>query len=523
MTTGISHISDEVRHALRSLWNRRWLSVSIGWVLAIAAIPGVMLVPNRYQATTQVHVDTQTVLKPLMQGLAVTPDLDLQVRMLARTLISRPNVERLLGRPDLGLGVLLGPADRERAVTRLMDQIKLVPVSGSGTLYNITYVDTDADRARRLVEATLALFVGAGVGDNRRDSEEATKFIDEQIKVNEAKLVEAEARLKDFKVRNFGVSGVSNQDYFARMSLLADEVSKLRVELSAAEQTREAYRRELSGENPQLPTDSAAAVPSEVDARLESQKKVLDELLRRFTDEHPDVVSARRVIAQLEVQKRRESEEKAIAISGSGQARPLGATSPIYQKIRVALAEAEAQLASIRSQLNQKEARLTQIRAAAGRIPQVEAELAQLNRDYDIINKNYQALVTRRESASLGVKLDESSRLADFRIVEPPHVSEKPVFPSRLHVAVLAALLVIAAAVAAPLGLDFMFPKFKDAAALQTATGRPVLGSIALAVNDVERHRLRVQGVGVAVACGALLFVQAGWILWLAGRLPISH
>jgi polysaccharide chain length determinant protein (PEP-CTERM system associated) len=522
MTTGVSQLSGEVRHLLRSLWDRRWLAVSVGWVLAIVAILGVMLVPNRYQATTQVHVDTQTVLKPLMQGLAVTPDLELQVRMLARTLISRPNVERLLDRQDLGLGVLLSPAEREAAVTRLMDKIKLVPVAGSGTLYNITYVDTQPDRARRMVEATLALFVGAGVGDNRRDSEEATKFIDEQIKANEAKLVDAEARLKDFKVRNFGVSGVSNQDYFARMSLLVDEVGKLRIELSAAEQTREAYRRELSGENPQLPeTGATAGVPSELDARLEAQKKVLDELLRRFTDEHPDVVSTRRVITQLEAQKRRESAERS-ALGGTS-ARALGATSPVYQKIRVALAEAEAQVASIRSQLHQKEARLTEIRAAAGRVPQVEAELAQLNRDYDIINKNYQALVTRRESASLGVKLDESSRLADFRIVEPPRVSEKPVFPSRLHVAAMAALLVIVAAIAAPIGLEFLFPKFKDAAALKAATGRPVLGSIALTRSDDDRARMRSQGIGVAAACGALLFLQAGWILWLAGRLPISH
>ena len=131
MTTGVSQLSGEARHLLRSLWDRRWLAVSIGWVLAIVAILGVMLVPNRYQATTQVHVDTQTVLKPLMQGLAVTPDLELQVRMLARTLISRPNVERLLDRQDLGLGVLLSPAEREAAVDYLCRRYFGVPLKKS--------------------------------------------------------------------------------------------------------------------------------------------------------------------------------------------------------------------------------------------------------------------------------------------------------------------------------------------------------------------------------------------------------
>ena len=78
------------------------------------------------------------------------------------------------------------------------------------------------------------------------------RFIDEQIRVYEVKLTEAENRLKEFKVRNFGVSGVSNQDYFLRISTLGEEVSKLRVELNAAEQARNAYRRELESEDPRV-------------------------------------------------------------------------------------------------------------------------------------------------------------------------------------------------------------------------------------------------------------------------------
>jgi polysaccharide chain length determinant protein (PEP-CTERM system associated) len=506
------------RQVLATLWKHRWFAVAAAWGVAVLAVPAVLLTPNRYEASAQIYVDTQTVLKPLMQGLAYTPDVDQQVRMLARTLISRPNAERLASRADLDIGPMSNDVEREKTINRFMDRMKVTPVPATTNLYAITYRDTDAARAKRIVDATLALFVDAGSANKRRDSEEASAFIDQQIKLSEAKLVEAENRLKDFKLKNFGVSGVPEHDFFARMSTLVEEVSKLRVDLSAAEQARDAFKRELSGENPQLPTDAVPGLPppppSEIETRLETQKRLLDDLLRKYTDQHPDVIATRRLVAQLEVEKRKEAEEKAATGKGKG----LAATSPVYQRLRVSLAEAEAQVASLRSQLALKSARLEDVRKVANRAPQLEAELTQLNRDYDVIKKNYEALVARRESASLGVRLDEGSKLADFRVVEPPRVGDAPVLPSRLHVALLAALLALVAGLGVPLLIELLRPTFKDAAELTRVTGRQVLGAISVAVNDEYRLRMRGQGIGVLAACSGLLLVQTGWLLWLASQ-----
>ena len=106
-------------------------------------------------------------------------------------------------------------------------------------------------------------------------------------------------------------------------------------------------------------------------------------------------------------------------------------TNPVFQRIKIALAEAEANVASLRSRVSETEGRLSQLRAAAGKVPQIEAELAQLNRDYEVLQKNYQQLVSRRESASLGEDVN-SAGLAEFRIIDPPRVAPNPVFPNRL-------------------------------------------------------------------------------------------
>jgi polysaccharide chain length determinant protein (PEP-CTERM system associated) len=512
-------IVEQVRLLGRGVWNRRWLALLVALGVGIVLAVVVSMIPNRYQADARVYVNTQTVLKPLMAGLAYQPDIEQQVRMLARTLISRPNLEEMLQRYDFGWPID-NPQSRERLITDLLEKIK-VEGGGASNLYVVRYRDASPERARRVVEAIVDLFMHSSSGEQKRDAQDASEFINAQIKEYEGKLSAAENRLKDYKVRNFSVTGVQSQDYFGRMSALSDQVNKLRIDLHAAEQSRDAYRRELAAEEPQIPVQLSAnlppPIPSEIDVRLETQRKQLDELLRRFTEAHPDVIGARRIIAQLEAQ--RKSEE--VKTSGVVSPRASAPTSPVYQRIRIAAADAEAQVASLRSQLSAQQSQLEQIRAVASRVPQAESELAQLNRDYDVVRKNYELLVSRRESASLGVKLDESAQLADFRVIEPPHVLPSPVFPGRTHLAAMAVLASLFAGVAAAAILQQLRPTFHEVDSLRALSGRPVLGSVsvAMAVGGEGDSRLRMLRFSGAVA--TLLLMQILWLVWISTRPPL--
>lgn len=505
-----------LRYDIRRMWDRRWIVASIAWGLAIVFAGALLFVKDRYEASARIYVDTQTVLKPLMAGLAFQPDIDQQVRMLARTLISRPNVEKLYQDSRIGL-TLPPPAKYDRAVEVLKDSIKVTP-SGAGNLYAISYRDSDSGRARRLVEALVAIFVESSAETKRHDSKTASEFIEEQIKEYEAKLVQAENRLKDFKLQNFGVSGVANnQDHFSRLASLSDEVAKIKLQLSSAEQSRDALKRELSAEDPQLPPESmpstGAAVASELEQRLAAQYRALDELLRRYTEDHPDVVSARRMIASMERQIKDEGDSKT-----GGRSRPKGsaATNPVYQRLRVALAEAEANIASLRSQLMVQQGRLDQVRALANRMPQVEADLSQLNRDYDIVRKNYEQLVARREAASLGVKIDESSHLADFRLVEPPRVAPSPVFPSRKILSALSMFVALAVAVAAVFALGRLKPTVDSLSIMHQLSSRQVLGSVSLLLGPEHRERRRRDVYRFASVMGLFVVAHVVWVAVIA-------
>lgn len=501
----------QVSGILVSMWQRRWLGMAAAWAAALLSMLAVTLVVrDRYEASARVFVDTQTVLKPLMSGLAFQPDVDQQVRMLARTLISRPNVERLISSPRAGLQNL-SPADREKTIDRLTREIKVLP-SGDANLFAITYRDINPQRAQILVDELVALFVSSGVTDKQRDSEQARRFLDDQIKSYEAKLMESENRLKDFKLRNFGLTGTSNQDHFARLSASTEEVNRLRVELQAAAQARDALRRELSQEDPTMPVEAMlpgmAPVQTDTESRLDAQKRQLDELLRRYTDQHPDVMAARRTIAQLEQQRKAEQDAR----RGDGKRGP-APTSPVFQRIRVSLAEAEAKVASLQGQLSAQQSQLEQARAMAGRMPEVEAELSQLNRDYTIVRKNYEELVARRESASLGEKIDLTTKVADFRVVEPPRVSPTPARPSRMLVAILGFLASIAAGFGVAFGLTQVFPTVQDARSLREIGGRPILGSASLVINPLTSDAVQRANRLFFGLVGLFLLVNVCWLI----------
>lgn len=467
-------------------------------------------VRDRYEASARVFVDTQTVLKPLMSGLAFQPDVDQQVRMLARTLISRPNVERLISSPRAGLQNL-SPADREKTIDRLTREIKVLP-SGDANLFAITYRDINPQRAQIIVDELVSLFVSSGITDKQRDSEQARRFLDDQIKSYEAKLMESENRLKDFKLRNFGLTGTSNQDHFARLSASTEEVNRLRVELQAAAQARDALKRELSQEDPTMPVEAMmpgmAPAQTDTESRLDAQKRQLDELLRRYTDQHPDVMAARRTIAQLEQQRKAELDSR----RSDGKRGP-APTSPVFQRIRVALAEAEAKVASLQGQLSAQQGQLEQARAMAGRMPEVEAELSQLNRDYTIVRKNYEELVARRESASLGEKIDLTTKVADFRVVEPPRVSPTPARPSRMLVATLGFLVSIAAGFGVAFGLTQVFPTVQDARSLREIGGRPILGSASLVINPLTSDAVQRANRLFFGLVGLFLLFNVCWLI----------
>jgi protein tyrosine kinase modulator len=470
---------------LRDIWLRRWMGLAVAWVVGIGGVAVLWEIPDQYEANAKMYVDADSVLRPLMAGVAVQPDVWQKIALLSRRLISRKNVEQLIQVAHLDLE----GRPKEVVVNELMTRLE---ISGANkdNVYTLTMRDTQPDRARRVVEAMANIFIETNRGENQKDTSNAKQFIEEQIQVYEAKLSEAENRLKDFRVRHLGVAD-AGKDYFTRIDELNTRLKEARLELHEAENGRDALSRQINGENPTV-LDNAAQDPviSEIDARIDSLKRNLDGLLQRFTEEHPDVVGTKRVIAQLEEQKRQEiaAREKNPALFKKSVA---SSSNPVYRELKVSLAKAEANVASLRVRVSELEGRYQQLKDSARMVPEVEAELAQLNRDYEINKKNYETLVARRESAEISGEMDSASGVAGFKILEPARVSNKPVAPNRILLLPVLLLGSLGAGIAASFAVSKMQPVFHDNVALREMSGLPVLGTISLKISEHGRRIAR--------------------------------
>lgn len=505
---------------LRGMWKYRRLGVAVCWAVALVGAVLVFLMQDRYEASARVYVDTQSILRPLMSGLAVQPNVEQQVAMLSRTLISRPTVEKLIRAADLDLGTR-NKAEQEALIDEVMKSIQ-IRMAGRDNLYTLSYRDDTPERAQRVVQALMTIFVESSLGASRTDSDTARRFLDEQIKAYEAKLIEAETRLKEFKLKNIAMQTQGELDAAGRVSDIASSLSAARLELREAESARDAARRQLElarAAAPKLSDPSTPIATPEIDGRIDAQRRNLDALLQRFTEEHPDVANTRRLIRDLEDQKRREI----AALRQAAAAAPksvLTDNSPAVMEYSRTLAAAELQVASLRARVGEYTARAARAQDQMKVAPQVEAELAQLNRDYEIHRKNYNDLVSRRESANLSGQLENASNFADFRVIDPPRAANKPVAPNRLLLLPLALL----AGLAAGLGMTFLIsqirPVFFDASSLRHATDLPLLGVVSLVTNEAhmqaERRSLK-RFAGALMALVALFAVGMATLAYQTG------
>lgn len=513
----------QVRLVLRGMWLHHWLGLLVAWAVGLAAGVAVFVMPDKYEASARVFVDTDSVLKPLMAGLTIQANTEQQIAMLSRTLINRPNVEKLIRMADLDLGIS-SSSQKEVLIEKVTKALSIKSI-GRDNLYTLGYRDTDPERARKVVQSLTTIFVESSLGSKRSDTDAARKFIDEQIAVYQKKLEEAENRLKQFKLQNIEMGLDKDGGAGGRLTDLSTQLSQARLELREAENSRDAIKRQIVGEEPVLlpdtpGTESSISIP-DIDGRIDAQKRNLDALLQRFTEQHPDVVGTRRIIKDLEEQKRQEIAARKKAAAANPVVASINA-NPAYQQMKVSLTEAEATVAALRVRVAEYESRYARAVSKIKLMPEVEAEYAQLNRDYDVHKKNYDSLIQRRESASISEGMTDMSSVADFRLIDPPRASRTPVGPNRVVLLSLALLAALATGVAGSFAASQLRPTFFDTHTLREVSGLPLLGTVSKVVTPADRQRekrdlLRFGGglglfvllYGLAIAVAAIIIFRA--------------
>jgi polysaccharide chain length determinant protein (PEP-CTERM system associated) len=491
---------NQVLFLLKGVWKYRWHAVIVAWVLALAGWVRVYTLDDNYQASARVFVDTQSILKPLLSGMTTLPNVEQQVSIMSRTLLSRPNVEKVMRMVDLDIKAKT-PKENEELINDLMKEIK-INSTGRDDIYTISYNNPNPRIAKDVVQSLLTIFVEGSFGDKKNDSEKAVQFLDEQIKNYEAKLVTAENALKDFKIKHSG-SLPQGGDYGTQVQAAADQLNQARLDLREAEQARNAIQVQIMG-NGTGSTAASALVNPELDGRIQALQKSLDTMRLQYTEQHPDIVSAKRLIKQLEAQKVEEA--KNFKPGGDRGAN----YSPMLQQLNVSLSAAEARVASMRARVDEFTVRYDRLRAQSINGPELETQMAQLNRDYQVNKENYQQMVSRREAARLSGDLTNTTDMVKFRVVDPPTVPLRPAGPDRLRLASLVFLGALIAGIAFAMLLSQLRPTYLSQHGLRESTGLPILGSVSMNWTDHERAKRKRSFYAFGASLAILVTLYAG-------------
>ena len=494
-----------IQYYIYGLWDKRWSIVLVAWVICIAGWLFVSSLPNRYESQTRIYVDTQTLLGPLMQGLAVRPDIERQVEIMRRTLLSRPNVEQVIRMTDLD-HLIVTDVDLDNLVATLGQSIN-VRTEGSG-LFRIAYESMDPNLSQRVVDSTLQIFVEQNLGNTQRDMETAQRFIDQQIKEYEAKLRDAELKVAEFRRLNADeLSGAERA--LRQLEVRESELRRLESTLQSAIWQRDQLKARLASTPQSLSQTQSASGTSAKRRELEKLEDDLEQLLTSFTDRHPDVVRLKTRIDSLR------------DTVGTAGTQTIEINNPDHERLAAEFQLWEQEIGGLERRIEVLNENIDELSFTAAQAPAAEAELTHLTRDYTVLLSQYEELIQRRESARLAERLDTEADNVEFRIIEPPMVPVQPSGPNRI--ALVAAVLF--AGLGAGFGLALLRVQLSssliNASQITDRLGVPVFGSLSV-VASAASNRLRALEVTGLAGVASSLFACCILLIYLFYLNPSS-
>ena len=474
-------------HTLATAWRWRWPLVATAWGVCLVGWIGVALVPNSYESDARLYVDTDAVLTPLLHGLAVDTATASQLEVMQKTLLSRPNLQKLIGMTALELKAQ-GPADREALVRRLGKVITVK--SQDKNIFTISYRSADPKLAHDVVSSLLSIFMEEATRTNRADMKNAQHFLGEQIASYEAQLRTAEQRRAEFRKKYLDILPLENSGGLTRLDTARMEVQGVEAELRDANARLIALQQQLQITPPII---TSPTVGTSRESQLAEAERHLADLLTRDTERNPDVIMARRLVATLKA-----------SIANNPTPTGRGTPNPVYEQVRLQMIQTQSMVSSLQSRLETARQDRSRLEALARAAPGVEAQYQNLDRDYNVIRKNYEELLARREASNITSAADTSADKVQLRVIDPPTTPVIPIAPNRI----LLLSLVLCGGLAAAGGLGIMLAQLDrsigDVGRLREF-GVPVLGGISV----VPTQRIATRYPQAAALMGAVLVLIA--------------
>jgi len=508
----------EVYFYLKGTLKYKRIAVLFALLLCCGVWPYVFLMEDKYESKAKVHIDSTTIIRPLMRGMVIEPDVGSLIRLIQQLMFTRPNLEKIIE-----LAQLKPPKAGAAISNDLIEQVKSNISIGGGRsdIYDIGYSSNDPEKAKTVVQAVLTVFSEQTQGKALADTSDAQRFIEQQLREYEIRLQEAEKAKEEFKRTNIDL--LQGSDQFGALQQMKGQLEDAKTALQQAVSRRDVLAGQIqevqdSEDDWGLEALNEDVSASACDSRIEGLIDKRTQLLLKYTERHPEIKEIDKLIESLKQQQQQQEQQRKLSEAVPGVAlegetiEPKKMSNPYVQSLKMAFNNAQAEVASAQALVDSIKARISKLEEGLNERLTIETEMVNLNRDYETISGKYSELLDRREQAHITERVDDETKSLKFKIADPPTKPTKPSYPNRklYYSVVLIGSLIAGFAVA--FLIYFIRPVFMSNRQVRVVTGLPSLGSVSLTSQGISKTGrvdwLLILTITVMISgyCGVMLF-----------------
>ena len=458
------------------IFKRRWLAISVvtGFVFGLSALTAFRQKPI-YEAEGKLlfsktdRVSSLTSPSAQVEELSSLTQQNSPLDTEAEVIRSNPIVEKTIS--NLGLTQKQGEA---LEIDDFLKKLKVKSIKGTDILA-VSYSSSSPKEAADVVNSLMRYYLENNIRVNQAQATAAKKFLRKQLPEVEARVVRAEAGLRQFKEENRVVALEQEATIgVERLNELSNQITQTQANLVDAQTRSQLLQRQLKLNSRQAVETGNLNQSKAVQQVLAEYQKAQDELAvaqTRYTSEYPAIANLKAKAAVLRKQLQlRIGENVGNDQSVSQQNLQMG---ELKQNLSAQLVQSDVERSALVNRITVLQNAYTAAQKRLDVLPKLQQRQQQLERQLQVARATYEELLKRSQE----VDVVFNQNVGNARVVSMALLPNKASAKITLYLA-LGGFLGILLGVGIALMLEAMDQSLKTLEQAQQLFNYPLLGTI---------------------------------------------